>query len=326
MRYILGGVFLALKRWPAALEQADEGLRCDAEHSGCANLRASALVKLGRKAEAEQMMEGVLARDPEDAFSHANQGWTALNRSEPKKALEHFRESLRLDPTLEYAQQGMVEALKARYLVYRLMLRWFLWMSTLGRKWQFGILLFIYFGSRLVSRTANDNPELGVILWPIYGLLVGFAVLTWLAYPLFNLMLRLNRYGKHMLTRDQRRGANAVGLCMIAALGALAYGVIMSEQLELMLAIALGVYMLVLAGLFQIPHGWPRYAMTVAAFGLAGTAIYAFAEFYGSIGEPRPIAKQMVASGFEAWNLYFPGVLVFNIASNILMSMRLDRR
>lgn len=253
LHHMLGNVLLAQRQWPAALAQADEGLRLDGEHIGCANLRATALVKLGRKSEAEHVMAGVLARDPEDAFSHANQGWTALHQSDPQKALTHFREALRLDPTLEYAQSGMVEALKARYLIYRLMLRWFLWMARLGQKLQWGIIILLFFGTQFVQQTAAKNPQLGIMLWPIFGILVGFALLTWLAYPLFNLMLRLNRYGKHILTRDQRRGANAVGICLLLAASALIYSLTMGDPIALRMALALGVYMLVLAGLFQVP-------------------------------------------------------------------------
>src|SRR5262245_42168921 len=109
--------------WTGALEAADQGLQIDAEHSGCINARAMALGKLGRREEASEAIKGALARDPEDAFSHANEGWTALHASNPRKALEHFREALRLNPELDWARLGMVEALKARHLIYRLMLR-----------------------------------------------------------------------------------------------------------------------------------------------------------------------------------------------------------
>jgi Tfp pilus assembly protein PilF len=326
LHYTLGAVQMAQRRWPAALEQADEGLRLDAEHIQCANLRAMALVKLGRKGEADHVMKGVLSRDPDDAFSHANQGWTALNQSDPKKALEHFREALRLDPTLEFAQAGMVEALKARYLIYRLMLRWFLWMSSLGRKWQWGIILLLFFGMRVTRQVAAGNPNLAPVLWPIYGILVGFAVLTWLAYPFFNLMLRLNRYGKHMLTRDQKWGANAVGLCLLFSLAVLAYGLIEDDTIALLLALSSGLYLLVLAGLFQVPSGRPRYAMTAAAIGLAGVACYAFWQFYASLHVPIQIARPMVKEGFAALEIYFPGILVFNIATNVLQSMRFERQ
>ena len=70
-----------------------------------------------------------LANDPENALTHANQGWALLHRGDHAKALEHFREALRIDPELDWARAGIVEALKARHLIYRLMLRFFLWIG-----------------------------------------------------------------------------------------------------------------------------------------------------------------------------------------------------
>jgi tetratricopeptide (TPR) repeat protein len=46
------GIRFQQRRWPAALEAAERGLAVDAAHTGCANLRALALVKLGRTGEA----------------------------------------------------------------------------------------------------------------------------------------------------------------------------------------------------------------------------------------------------------------------------------
>jgi tetratricopeptide (TPR) repeat protein len=330
LHYTLGAVQMAQRRWPAALEQADEGLRLDAEHIQCANLRAMALVKLGRKGEADHVMKGVLSRDPDDAFSHANQGWTALNQSDPKKALEHFREALRLDPTLEYAQAGMIEAMKARYLIYRLMLRWFLWMSQLGTKWQWGIILALYFGTRAIGNAAATNPDLAPVLWTIWGLLIAFGVMTWLATPLSNLLMLLNRYGKHILTRDQKLGAICVGLCLLLSLSILAYSFVapdrLSRALGIRFAIVSGLYVIVMAALFQVPTGRPRWAMAAAAAGLAAIAIYGFWQMYSALDLPPAIALPMIKDGAATLDKYYPGVLIFNIVSNVLAVARFERR
>src|SRR5262249_51181162 len=75
--------------WALALQRAEAGLDLDAEHAGCLNVRAMALTKLGRHAEASETIDSTLARNPESAVSHANQGWTLLHRGEPRRALEH---------------------------------------------------------------------------------------------------------------------------------------------------------------------------------------------------------------------------------------------
>jgi tetratricopeptide (TPR) repeat protein len=121
----LAGLKLQQRQWQEALEASEAGLEHDAEHVLCNNLRAQALVKLGRRAEAGLTMDAVLARDPDNAYTHANQGWAMLERGDHRKAMEHFREALRLEPTMEWARAGIVEALKARNVVYRVMLKYF---------------------------------------------------------------------------------------------------------------------------------------------------------------------------------------------------------
>src|SRR5262249_2378545 len=133
-----------------SLEAAERGLNAEAGHTGCANLRAMALNQLGRGAEAGRALHDALAQDPENAVTHANQGWTALQTGDAKKALEHFREALRLDPTNDWAKSGMVESLKAQYFVYRLMLKYQFYMSRLSGRRQWWTLIGIYVVARII--------------------------------------------------------------------------------------------------------------------------------------------------------------------------------
>ena len=107
----------------------------------------------------------------------------------PKKAAEHFREALRLDPQNDWARRGIIEALKARHFIYALMLKYFLWMARFSRGGQMGILLAAYFGNRILAGVAHANPNLAPWILPLRILYVAFALMTWLAYPLFNLCL-----------------------------------------------------------------------------------------------------------------------------------------
>src|SRR5262249_19742642 len=156
----------------------------------CNNLRAMALVKLGRPAEAGATIDAALARDPENALSHANQGWAYLERNEPAKALEHFREALRLDPTSAWARMGVLSALKARNPVYRVMLQFFLWTAKLSRQAQWALLLSFILGQSLLRSIGQSYPALAPVVYPIGLAIFGFLVMTWIADPLFNLLLR----------------------------------------------------------------------------------------------------------------------------------------
>jgi tetratricopeptide (TPR) repeat protein len=218
---MLSSIELARNRWPAALEAAERALELNAEHVGAANLRSMALVRLGRKAEAMQSVDYALGRAPEDAFSHANQGWNCLHRNDPRQAQEHFREALRLDPNLDYAREGMLEALKARNPVYRIMLAYFLWLGRQSARFQWVFIIGVFFGVRIARSLSQSQPELNWIWWPLLGLFYVFVYLSWTAQPMFNLMLRFDSFGRHVLSADQRTGASWFGATFALALGSM---------------------------------------------------------------------------------------------------------
>ncbi len=208
---LLSSIHLAQRDWKASLEAAERGLALNPEHTLSANLRAMALVRLGRNSEAVDTVDYALERAPEHALSHANQGWNCLHRNDPRKAQEHFREALRLEPDLEYARQGMLEALKARNPVYRGMLAYFLWMGRLSTKLQWAFVIVTFFGVRAVRQLANSQPQLGWVLWPLLVLFYLFIYLSWTAGPMFNLLLRLNKFGRLVLSHDERVASNWFG-------------------------------------------------------------------------------------------------------------------
>ena len=218
---LLAGIHLALRDWQAARDAAEQGLTLNPEDVQCANLRSMALVRLGLKAEAMETVDFALEREPENALSHANQGWNCLHRNDPKRAQDHFREALRLSPDLEYARQGMLEALKARNPVYRLMLAYFLWMGRQSTKLQWMFIIGTIFGVRAVRSLAEQRPELGVVLWPVVIGFYLFIYLSWTAGPMFNLLLRFDRFGRLVLSRDERHATNWFGTSVAVAVAGL---------------------------------------------------------------------------------------------------------
>jgi Tfp pilus assembly protein PilF len=262
---------LAQKEWTGALEAAEEGLECDPEHVTCANAKAMALTQLGRTEEAQAALAATLAKEPENAFSHANQGWSYLHQHDTNQALEHFREALRLDPELDFARQGMVEALKARNPIYGLMLRYFLWMGRLGGTAQWAIILGLYFGNRFLSGLARENPALRPWIRPLLIAYIVFAIMTWIASPLFNLLLFLNRYGRYALSRDQRWGAVTVGLLSVPALASLATGLATNHDVAWLGAIYFGLLLLPVSAIYNCAAGWPRRWMVAYTVALAAS-------------------------------------------------------
>jgi tetratricopeptide (TPR) repeat protein len=319
---LLGMIRFNRRDWAGAMEAADQGLQFDGEHAGCVNVRAMALVQLGRRGEASETIEGALARDPENAFSHANQGWAALHAGASGKALEHFREALRLDPEFDWARSGMVEALKARYLIYRLMLRFFLWLNRFSVGIQLAIILGFVFLRRALQQLARDNPALAPFIWPVLIGLIAFFVLTWIADPLFNLLLRLNRFGRYALSRDQVVASNWVGICLLAALAALAWALIADDSIWLLAALLLGLMVLTVAGVFKAPRGWPRRAAAAAALLLAGLAALGMGLLLSAFGMPFRQGEQRAALAHDVLMAYIYGSIAFSWLCNALIFAR----
>ncbi|HXJ57474.1 MAG TPA: tetratricopeptide repeat protein [Verrucomicrobiae bacterium] len=283
-------LYLEQQRWAEALAAAERGLQVDSEHVGCTNLRAIALVKLGRRAEAGATIDAALARRPDDAVTHANQGWTLLEQGDHRRALEHFREALRLDPTSEWAREGIIEALKARHFLYSLFLRYFFWMSKLRPGTQWAILIAGYFANRLLGTLATQNPELAPAVWPLRILYLGFVLLTWTADPLFNLLLRLNRFGRLVLSDEKRIASNWVGLCVFLTLAAVLVCFFTQFHPSASLAaIVCGIMIIPMAGTFKTVPGWPRRMMGVytGLMAAAGVAVVAISVSAGD----QPLSK-----------------------------------
>lgn len=269
----LGSIHFTESRWAEALSAAENGLAIDAEHVGCSNLRAMALVKLGRREQAGATIGAALARNPENALTHANQGWTLLEARQPVKAMEHFREALRLDPEMEWARLGIVEAMKARNFIYRWMLTWFFWMAKMPPRTQWMVLIGGYFGYRAVISIADKNSGLAPYLEPVLIAYIAFALMTWIADPLFNLVLRTSRFGRLALSREQIIASNCLGVTLLAAVSSLGVYVATGHELPLAASWILGLLLIPVSSVFRCDPGWPRKWMTVYTLAMVGLAV-----------------------------------------------------
>jgi tetratricopeptide (TPR) repeat protein len=255
---LLGEIQFNQKKWKEALESVDTGLSFDAENTACRNIRTFTLSKLGRNEEAIRTAEGVLADDPENAESHVSAGWAALHQSDTQKALHHFREALRIDPELEGAREGMLLALKAQHRLYRWMLQYSLWMSKKAAKHQFIFILAIFLLIRFGRQLADKSPGLSMVIWPLVIVAVLFTLSTWLADPIFNLLLLANRFGRHALSREQKWCAILVGLTVLIGLSLVALYFATNDSMNLALAASFGMVGVGITSVFQFSLRWPR--------------------------------------------------------------------
>lgn len=215
---ILCTILMSQDRWPEALAAVEQGLQFDSEDVQCIALRSLILRQLNRPAEALAAAELGLAQSPENAALHAARGWTLIDQRRPDEALVHFRESLRIDPSLEFARQGVVTALKVRYRFYALVHAYFRWVQRLSPN----VRAAIVFGPLLLGRVSRAAAR-AIPAWQPVAAVIGIAYLlfvltTWLADPLFNLLLRFNRFGRLALNAQERRESTAMASCVAAAL------------------------------------------------------------------------------------------------------------
>ncbi|MEM6314993.1 MAG: tetratricopeptide repeat protein [Planctomycetota bacterium] len=271
--HVLALTLIDQKRWKDALAAADQGLAQDPDDDYCRNTRAMMLTQLGRRDEAAQTIRGTLESDPDNAHTHANMGWSLLHQNKPKEALESFREALRLDPDNEWAKEGLVEALKARYVIYRVLLAYFLWMGRLSDKAQWAVIIGLVVGYQVFKNIARNNEALQPLLIPVAILYFGFCALTWLADPLFNLLLRFNKYGWHALSPDQRRGANLLGIVILVALAIITIAFVTRDAMWVLSGVILFGAMVPLTGIFRVKEGWPRWVIVTLCSVLAITAV-----------------------------------------------------
>ncbi len=314
-RALRGAIFLEQRRWGAALEEADAGLSFDASDADCANVRAIALTQLGRRAEAAATIGDALERDPENDVTHANRGWGLLHEGEPRKAMEHFREALRLDPGNAWARAGIVEALKARNPVYGLLLRFFLRMGRLSGRAQWGIMIGGYLAYRGLIAAAERFPAAKPWLLPLIIGYIVFGALTWVASPIFNLALRLHPLGKHALTDEQRRESTWIGSLLGTSLAALGVWLATSSEYAMLLALHAGLLVIPLASTLKC-EGAARRWMAGATLGIAGVAVATWILMIPPV-TPSRFGHVLTLLGVFGWSVLLSGILAPALAARL---------
>lgn len=302
--------FILLRRneHQRALEAADRGLAIDPEDLRCLNMRTEALARLGRKEEADHTIGKTLELDPENPYTHSNTGWAVLRRGDHRKAMEHFREALRRDPMNDHAKAGMVEALKARYWIYRMWLRYVFWVSNLKGNVQMFLIIGLYVANQLLRGLSDRFPALAPLIYPLLIAYAVFAISTWVLVPISNLFLRLNKYGRYALDRDETISSTWTGVALLTSvLGLIAWLV---TGMSGFLALAgFGFLMMIPLGSMLNAHKRKRGILKVAAV---------FLGVLGAMAVALAFRTDMVIS--PASTVFLVGLLIYQFGSNFLRS------
>lgn len=216
-------IYFQLSRWKEANESAERGLAIDSEDVELTNIRSMALTKLGLRDEASAAIDTALRNQPDNSRTHANKGWNLLHDGQYKEAMESFREALRLDPNNEWARQGIIESIKADTVIYRPILKTFLWLTTLPPNTLFFLVIGFFVLGRFLGPLESNNPEYAGAIGIFRIMYIGIIYLSWTANTMFNLVLFAHPIGKHALSRVQKQASAIVGVLLILGLGSIVW-------------------------------------------------------------------------------------------------------
>ena len=247
-------------------------MEIDSENLLGLNTRSKALLKLNRSQESFDTIKGALRENPNNAYTHANYGWGLLEKGDHKKALVHFKESLKNNPNFTYAQSGMLEAIKAANPIYKLFLKYSFWMSKLTSKYQWGVIIGFYIGYRVLDTISKNNEALRPYLSP---LLIGLALVafsTWVLTPISNLFLRFNPYGQLLLDKNKKKSSNLVAASMATfVIGILLYFIFADARF--LPVVFFGFFMMAPFSVMFLPSKYKQiiqtYVVTLAFVGIS---------------------------------------------------------
>lgn len=226
-----------LAEWKEAEAASRQALALDADNSLAANQLAQALRLQNKLAETEAHIGGMLARDPEDPFTHANAGWAALQQGKHKAACGHFLEALRLNPDFEHAREGLLSSFRARSPIYRGYLQYTFWMQRLVPKARWAVIIGLYLALNFSRRIfATSHPLVGIGIALVYFL---FVLWVWVAKGVGNFILLFDSFARCALRRNEKIEALFVGGGLIGGILLFATGFAINSIAPIVLGTAL---------------------------------------------------------------------------------------
>lgn len=265
---LLATILLNLNKFQQALEAAEEGLAIDPENVDCMNIRVLALRRLDRGEDVSQALDEALQQDPEDEMTHFNLGWSYIEDGDRDKALEHFREALRLDPEFDAAREGVLEVLRSRNPVYRWVLGHMLWMSKRKASTQWIIVIGILVAFITADRYAGANAAVGMWLQPLIYFVCGFALLLWIPDPVFNLLLRFSPQGRTVLTEEELQETNWTATFLVPATFFLILAIALANNGFFLRAMVLATMVVYVAAVYDCEVPWARKRMVMFSIGM----------------------------------------------------------
>jgi hypothetical protein len=178
-----------------------------------------------------------------------------LYQGKSTEALNHFKTALSEDPMHGHAKSGMLEAMKAKFPVYRYFLMLMLWLGKLKGDNQWTLLIGSYLAYRGLIYLAKNNEAWRPLTVPLIALILLLFLSSWIFSPLMNLYMLSNPYGRYTINNDEKQSARLTGLALLVCIITLLASVFVDNAGLLIVSIS--------AFLMMIPLGSMNNAITI---------------------------------------------------------------
>jgi tetratricopeptide (TPR) repeat protein len=306
-------------RFQDAVFAAERALALDPDNTQARNLRSECLRRLGHTEQSEEAMRSTLADDPNDSMSHAVLGWNLLQQNKRAEAKTHFLEALRIDPELTFAQQGLLEVIRAGNPLYRILLGFAFWIGRWPPRARMVLIFGGFFGNQLLGSFARQNPDWS---WLVLPVMIAYALLCFLSFfikPLTDALLVFHPLGRMILSPDERRNAYLVAGACALTLGAVTLIFITDDELAAPRALSIFSVTVTLAATVILPSPWPRRWMWfyLAAFGCS-TLLFLVLSFNLDWVDQQPSLVRLLKL-YLSW-LYW-NILISTLMPNLLLNL-----
>lgn len=236
--YLLGIALFNQRRYKESLNSILQALEINPEHNGALAMRTQCKTLLRHKDATESSLEHL--RHDSAGIAMQSHALMLLRTGQTKQAYEAFREALREDPHDEDMRDGLKEAIRGRFPLYRWLLIYWTWVSGLG-KYGWIVVIGIIAARRILIEISKDNPTLRAFLIPV---IVAMVFLIWggiVLTPMLNALLLVHPYGKYAMVSSEKWSARYWLVSLVALLVAAGLAVAGASEPAVGLAVFGGV-------------------------------------------------------------------------------------
>jgi tetratricopeptide (TPR) repeat protein len=302
--------------WALVLRHAERGLEIDANHSLCINMRALALLFLGRGEVAIDDLRDRLKEEPENAETLTTLGWALLLRKNRDAALNAFSEALRIDPEMERAREGLLQAVRSKNPIYGLLLGYFFWMRRLSPSERVGVLFGSYYIRTYLGQLKRRYPQLRFLLGPLLFVAGLMSYFTWTGGAFSNLLLSLDRQTRRLLNDEERGQASLTGgIVVMASVSAVMLVLTWTAGWLALMFLSITI-MIPLCCSWDCEEGWPRQVMTASTVVLACLGLFSVGRFFWWPRDPLAL---------EVFKIYGQGLFIASIVGNVVKQVKVKK-